>query len=253
MEIRQALLEASPRIEEAGRAFDNAAQQGDLSRVEARVVPGVADAEMTGVYTKGMVKRKDGRRVYNAILRSAPHQRCLFCGHQNAKTLDHVLPKDRFFDLVVTPDNLVPACRDCNSSKGNTAPTGPEDSPWHPYYDDLGELVWLEARVVAGEPPVLDYFIVPPEDWTDQLTMKVQGHFERLGLGELYSTEAAVELVEIRRELRGIHESGGGLDVQEHLSARAESVSERSVSSWRAAAYRAWANDELFCDGGFGQ
>lgn len=49
--------------------------------------------------------------------------RCVYCGDP-ADTIDHVIPKSKggTDDL----DNLVPACRDCNSRKGNRLDWSPE-------------------------------------------------------------------------------------------------------------------------------
>lgn len=49
--------------------------------------------------------------------------RCVYCGDP-ADTIDHVIPRSKggTDDL----DNLVPACRDCNSRKGNRLDWSPE-------------------------------------------------------------------------------------------------------------------------------
>jgi 5-methylcytosine-specific restriction endonuclease McrA len=43
---------------------------------------------------------------------------CCYCG-QDADTVDHVLPIKNHPDLAMSPDNLVSACRRCNSAKGS--------------------------------------------------------------------------------------------------------------------------------------
>ncbi|MFJ9642166.1 hypothetical protein [Streptomyces sp. NPDC101206] len=69
------------------------------------------------------------------------------CGHGIADTLNHQLPKIVYPLLAVAPLNLVPACRGCNSHRSELAPRTAEEQTLHPYCDDLGDHVWLTARV----------------------------------------------------------------------------------------------------------
>lgn len=43
---------------------------------------------------------------------------CMYCG-QPADTVDHVLPVSKHPDLAMNQDNLVSACKRCNSRKGS--------------------------------------------------------------------------------------------------------------------------------------
>ena len=46
--------------------------------------------------------------------------RCGYCQRYNATTMDHIIPRRQFGES--TPDNLVWACRACNSAKGGKTP-----------------------------------------------------------------------------------------------------------------------------------
>jgi len=43
---------------------------------------------------------------------------CGYCG-QPADTVDHILPVDKHPDQAMSPDNLIAACKRCNSRKGS--------------------------------------------------------------------------------------------------------------------------------------
>ena len=43
---------------------------------------------------------------------------CGYCG-QDATTVDHILPIRKHPDQAMNPENLISACRDCNSKKGS--------------------------------------------------------------------------------------------------------------------------------------
>lgn len=49
------------------------------------------------------------------------------------KTLEHVLPKSRYQQYILSPINLVYFCELCNSSKGNEV----NDSLFHPYFSNI--------------------------------------------------------------------------------------------------------------------
>ena len=43
---------------------------------------------------------------------------CGYCG-QDATTVDHILPIRKHPDQAMNPENLISACRECNSKKGS--------------------------------------------------------------------------------------------------------------------------------------
>lgn len=68
-----------------------------------------------------LAERQSGvyRRFWSAVV--ARHGcACVYCGLSVDMTLDHVIPRSRGGSDSV--DNLVPACRSCNSSKGARTP-----------------------------------------------------------------------------------------------------------------------------------
>lgn len=44
---------------------------------------------------------------------------CGYCGADGADTVDHILPVNQHPDQAMSPDNLIAACRTCNSRKGS--------------------------------------------------------------------------------------------------------------------------------------
>ncbi|WP_245558798.1 HNH endonuclease, partial [Arhodomonas aquaeolei] len=83
------------------------------------VLGAVTKKELKDVYSLHMVPNgKPAREFYEKLLFGAPRGRCPLCGHGQASTLDHYLPKSRYPQLAVVPLNLVPCCKDCNTGKG---------------------------------------------------------------------------------------------------------------------------------------
>jgi len=161
------------------------------------------------------------------------------------------MPKMRYPALVVTPANLVPACADCNKAKLEAAPLSSLDATLHPYFDNIEDDLWLEARVLQTYPAALRFGVKSPSHWLVEMTARVEYHFNLLSLSSLYASHAAEELISIRHGLSGLHERAGASAVRQHLADRAASSARGRTNSWQTAAYRAWAGSAWFCDRGF--
>jgi hypothetical protein len=207
---------------------------------------------MEKVYTQRMAKMgAPGRDIYDEIFASSPQGRCPLCTQRSVATLDHHLPKAHFPALAVAPLNLIPACSDCNKAKLASVPTRAEEVPLHPYYDDLGDEVWLRAMVVERQPTALRFRVVTPAAWTAVLSARVENHFRALGLAALYASEAAEELINFRHQLHMLQDADPESGVRDELTRRANSCALGRPNGWRAATYRAWSESEWFCGGGF--
>lgn len=248
------LAAATPTIVAASADFANAAQRARLDEIHPHeiVVPDVTVGEMEKVYTQRMAKSgAPGRDIYDEIFTSSPAGRCPLCTQRPVGALDHHLPKAHFPSLAVAPLNLVPACSDCNKAKLDAVPRSPDEVPLHPYFDDLGEDRWLLAVVVERRPAALRFRVSPPDDWSDNLSARVRHHFRTLGLGALFTSEAAEELVNIRHQLALLHDAVIEHAVRDELRRRSVSCAAGRPNGWRAAAYTAWSESAWFCVGGF--
>lgn len=253
-ELKARLEGVTQAVVEASAEFDDAATHTRLHLIAPQDMVGglVTQAEMEAVYTQRMAKKgAPGRDVYDALLTSPPQGKCPLCGHRTVSILDHHLPKAHYPPLAVAPLNLVPACGDCNTSKLASRPTNASEGTLHPYFDDIDRDQWLFAEVIHTRPATLRFFVQAPAHWGDVLTSRVEGHFRMLGLGRLYSSEGADELLNIRHQLQNLYRSGGATLVRSHLLERAESCQQARRNGWRTATYHAFANSGWFCDGGF--
>lgn len=213
-------------------------------------VGGVTTAELEKVYTQRMAgKNAPGRAIYDRIFNASA--KCLLCTQRKVDTLDHHLPKAHYPVLAVTPANLIPACASCNKAKLASFPASADEAALHPYFDSIEGARWLYGRVVRGTPAVVQFRIDPPAHWTPQLVNRVRLHFEGLNLGDLYSAEAADELLSIRHQLQGIYQQEGLQGVREELLARYESARAAQLNGWRTVTFESFALSDWFCNGGF--
>ncbi|MFD9420858.1 hypothetical protein ACFWC9_40260 [Streptomyces goshikiensis] len=254
-ERRTRLDKAVPAVERAARLYLSAATAGTLHALKAAYfkVPDVADKDAAEwIYTRGMAgARGPGRAIYDELMCSAEDERCPLCGHRDVRQLDHVMPKSTFPAVCANPLNLVPVCGDCNYVKGDRVPSSRGTTLLHPYFDDIDGDQWLRARIVDPEQPTLKYFVSPPADWTEELTARVQHHFDLLELGRVYRVQATRTLASIRHSLKDQLKRGTEDTVRDFLLDAAETRLKDRLNGWEGVAYQAWADDPSFCRGAF--
>lgn len=208
--------------------------------------------EMKSVYSQRMVgKNSPGRRIYDEIISSPKNGVCPFCGHRIASTLDHYLPKSRYPSLTVAPLNLIPSCSECNRLKLDSIPDTQEDLSIHPYYDNIEDDRWLYAEVIEVKPASISFYVKPPIHWSEINRVRIGNHFELLELNDLYISQAAQELTNIRYYLAQLYNSAGPEAVRDHLVDMTETRIHANINSWQSATYEAWSANDWFVEGGF--
>jgi hypothetical protein len=244
----------SANIASESSAYHNAATalSFQLNTIPRKVLHGgVTEQEMVSVYTAGMVKRINGRKIYDKIKLQAPDGKCPFCGIGVVSTLDHYLPKGQYPIFSVTPNNLVPACKDCQGSKLEFYPSSENKQILHPYYDDMDSDIWLMATVVETSPAAFQFDARPPATWTAVNNDRVKEHLKKLQLPKLFASNAGSLLGEIRGRLENLHSKGGKDEVRRYLKEELRSFEQKQKNSWKTAMYRAAIASDWFCDGGF--
>jgi hypothetical protein len=207
--------------------------------------------EMVAVYDQRMVPLSSpGRVYYDKIMALATHEMCPICGHGRVMSLDHYMPKMLFPGLAVSPRNLLPSCSDCNKAKLDSVPTCESKQTINPYYDNCDGEVWLTAKVKKVVPVVIEFSVSPPKSWTRAMARRARYHFAVFKLGRMYSSQAAVEVLDRREELANLLKAAGPSEVKKHLASEAASRTANRRNSWRAALYRALFASNWFCSVG---
>lgn len=248
------LREALPVLVSAEHEYKNLGAVGSLYRfVEAATVTAALDGELMGVIYKRHFARagSPSRPIYDAIRMRPLHGICPLCGQRMVSTVDHYLPQTKHPKLALTPINLVPSCADCNKRKLARTPGNARDQTLHPYFDDLGSERWLVVDVGEYSPPSLVFRIRPSPAWSADLAARVLGHFELMGLDELYAAQAASEVADISYALREVGEAGGPQSVRDHLSREFRSRHARDPNSWQTALYEGLSESQWFCNQGY--
>ena len=216
-------------------------------------VGGTVDSEkMTTLYKEQLVnKRGTCRNIYTSLLLLAPGSVCPYCLVGTVANLDHVLPKKPFPSFALTPMNLVPACRDCNTMKGRKVARTQQEQVFHPYFDELPADKWLFATVQRSIPLSIDFQASPPSGWSAIHRNIVLAHFLRFRLQRMYSIQASTELGNLRASLVSIFDKKGKDGVVSFLELQANSRRNANPNSWQTALYECLLGDDWFCAGGF--
>lgn len=232
--------------------YDEKAEATELYTIDSheRVTANVSKDDMTYLYD-GKLLKKEGRFYYDILYTSAPHNTCPFCSQRKVKTLDHYLPKKPYPTYAITPLNLVPCCSDCNKDKGTKDADSQEDQLLHPYYDDIGELKWLEAKVVERLPISIIFNVIDFSDADEILHARIANQFDMLDLGKLYASHAAEEFENIRGSLVDQRASADEGSLRRYLQMQYDSCFSTNPNSWNTAMYGAlissdWLNDQDF-------
>ena len=179
------------RIRDLERSYQWLAEEGRAHRLEVvNFLEGdagnVEGDEVYGLYDSRLVAKSSSlRSVYDKLRLSSPGNICPYCGQSPVRTIDHYLPRSKLKFLAVSPFNLIPCCRDCNSEKKEFIALNDSDSLIHPYFDrDLSGIEWLYAEIVETDPLALKFSVI---DCDDVIVRRASSHFRVFNLAFYYA------------------------------------------------------------------
>ncbi len=245
------IISASAEIENNETEYDTKKIKNELYTLpQKKIVDGVIDCEgLKNIYSNRMRNvENDARHYYDKILSSAPRGKCPYCTLRHASTLDHYLPKSLYPLYSVTPINLVPACKDCNTGKLSEFPSCSEDETLHPYYDNVENERWLCMRVVNLHPIVFEYYVDAPDNWGDLMKKRLETHLYSFNLNNQFSTHAQEELDNRRVYMERLFLNGGNVGLKEFLYESYLSSLANSKNSWQTAFYSGLYSSVDFID-----
>ncbi len=248
--VRQAeLVRFTPDIRRAASDLDQSAQNGfQQITIHSTAESATAKDGLVSVYTERMARQAaPGRRFYDKILSASLPGNCPLCDIREASTIDHYLEKSAYPLLAVVPNNLVPACRECNFNRN----TSGNPATFHPYFNREPQGIWLRAKITESAPLAVKYEVVRPADWPEVELQRVIRHFVALKLEVAYSRRAATLASEHRYEFARTKEIGGVDGLRNELNFHESEQRRIQGNSWKAAFFSAAAISDWFCNGGF--
>lgn len=218
--------------------------RGDVKQI---IAGGVKKSELKALYEIHMLKKgSDARKIYDILRASAP--KCPLCGIRNVKTLDHYLPKSRYPLLSVNPENLVPACSECNTVKLDKIFVCEQDQTLYPYNEasNFYDEDWTSANVntFAGE-LVFEFYADPPATWTQVDQQRAKNHFDAFNLEEAFGVNTISFSSFVTDSCKELWDAGG-INLVESWCNRG--LKSKRSSTHQRAIYRAILGNMHLCN-----
>ena len=178
------------------------------NKIDPLVVGSLKHSELSSIYSKYFVPvRFDSRFIYNTILASST-EGCPYCGGiGEVKELDHFLPKSKYPQFSLLTSNLVPSCKICNQDlKKSRFAEVYEDQIIHPYNDFniFFEDKWIDVNFKPNHEKQMEFFVSPPDFWSEANKQRAISHFEMFDLAERYSTFIAGEYLNTKQSIENL-------------------------------------------------
>jgi 5-methylcytosine-specific restriction endonuclease McrA len=212
----------------------------------------VGKDEMIRYYEYRLKDKPKGREIYDEIYLSAPYNICPYCTVGIVKSVDHFLPKSEYPSYSITPINLVPCCRDCNTDKKISYPTNSDNQPFHPYFDKVDNICWIKAELMQSEPICFKYIVIKPVDWDEKQNKRACTHFESYNINQIFSNEANRELRSMQSNFKRLRAD----DISQlklHLEQTYQScLKGLGILDWKTLMYKELSTNEWFLNGCLG-
>ncbi len=216
---------------------------------EQNISPRVNKTKIISYYEYRLLQRPNGRKFYDELVLSAPYNICPYCTIHIVKTLDHFLPKSEYPSYSITPINLVPCCRDCNTEKKINFPNSTSDQTFHPYFDTVDTDRWLRAQLMTTTPLSFQYSVVQPEHWDENKYNRASAHFLSYNINQLFSNEANRELRGMQSHLKNLFFKDSNL-LKEHIEETFNTCSiNLGVLDWKTLMYYELLTNTWFLEG----
>jgi len=216
---------------------------------EQNISARVDKVKIISYYEYRILEKPNGRVFYDELILSAPQNICPYCSLKTVKTIDHFLPKSEYPSYSITPHNLVPSCRDCNTEKKINYPTSPTDQTFHPYFDKVDTQCWIKAELNRTEPLSFQYTVIKPNDWNDIKLDRARSHFNSYNINELFSNEANRELRGMQHLFKDLYSKDRNL-LKEHVESIYNSwLNGHGPIDWKTLMYQEVSTNEWFLDG----
>lgn len=225
------------------KSFDKKMLCGQISAIIPQEdINGVPKHEIEKLYTQKLInKNGKARKYYDLLLQGAPYGICPYCNHREASTLDHFLPKAHYTPLVITPVNLVPACKDCNTNKNDVIVQAEDEAFFNPYYENVDAHVWLVATLIENldcQELAMLYSVDSVIALSDEHYYNRLNHqLSTLQLERIYGIQASRELQTVKRQYIRIFKASGRDAVLHEIEFQIEDRSD-NPNSWQSAMYR---------------
>ncbi|MBP5422819.1 MAG: hypothetical protein J6Y78_10305 [Paludibacteraceae bacterium] len=194
-----ALNEHKHKVKIAYRYYERAMDNQKLGLLTPSTVLSRIQQPLLGMYSSGCKLVKDFRTWHFNNNPQTYNNVCPYCTINSANTTEHILPKDVYPEYAVNVFNLIPACSECNSFKGEEIfDQNGKIFTINFYTDTLPDIRYLFARITSIEGGVqFEYYLENRNVVNANLYALIERHFQYFHLIDRYFFKAVQELSNI--------------------------------------------------------
>lgn len=195
------------KILEFGRLYDRCAQTNNLHSCDLTHFYLNEDINyLEKLYSYRLQKTKEGRVYYDKIINDISDY-CPYCNHGEVSQVDHFLPQSLYDSFTIYPNNLVPICAVCNTTKDDYYGKDYSSNLLHPYFDNLNNSQWLFAHLIENSRRklIVEYTCNPdPNIFNDIDIARIINHFNTLKLNKRFKDISRSQSRQIKSNLTRI-------------------------------------------------
>ena len=187
------------KVEIAYRYYERAMDNQKLNILNPSNVLSEIKQPLLGMYSSDCKLVKTFRDWYFQNNPQTYYDVCPYCTINSANTTEHILPKEVYPEYAVNVFNLIPACSQCNSFKGDEIfDQNGEVFTINFYTDTLPDIRYLFARITQIIGGVqFKYFLNNRNGVDANLYALIERHFDHYHLLDRYYAKAVQELPSI--------------------------------------------------------
>lgn len=198
-------------------------------------------------------KTKLLKQYLSDIRELAPEEfknRCPYCGINEPKTVDHILPKAIFPEYSFMPLNLIYVCSTCNSDKLDNYISGKNRLFINPYIDEFLniEFTKLNLEVDEIENPHIKYdFILNLNNISNNRNKEtITSHFEKLNLLERITNRISGSISQTYKKILNEFSKGNSVEEIKETFREETELNEKmyGTNHYKTASSRAFANSD---------
>ena len=199
-----ALNKNKNKVEIAYRYYERAMDNQKLASLSPSKVLSNIKQPLLGMYSSGCKLVKDFRNWHFKNNPKTYNNLCPYCTINSANTTEHILPKEIYPEYAVNVFNLIPACSECNSFKGeDIVDNNGNIFTINFYTDTLPDKRYLFARITPIDGAVqFEYYLDNKNGVDKNLYALIERHFNRYHLIDRFYYKALQELSELESKFK---------------------------------------------------
>ena len=184
------------KVDIAYRDYERAMNKQKLGSLSPSKVLSNIKQPLLGMFSSGCKLVKDFRTWHFNNNPQTYNNLCPYCTINSANTTEHILPKDDYPEFAVNVFNLIPACSECNTFKGDDIlDNNGKIFTINFYTDTLPNIRYLFAEITHIEGGVqFKYYLDNKHGIDADFFALIERHFDRYRLIDRYFAKAVQEL-----------------------------------------------------------